>query len=326
MQRPEGKISDEFEDFEELDLETPKKERKHGMKASTECYDLEPSTSKELDGKGSPLGSNVEEQPHRKIKLSPIIIENEGSDDDCKLPKMELSRSTQKEKRKRDMKASTECYDLEPSTSKELDGKGSPLGSNAEEQPQRKRKLSPIIVENEISDELPDIEVPSLSSDINTDPKSDALSKEDVPVLEDLPLMDSEVAAFCDVLEKKIKRKEMADGIALTFPDNGKMVTVVYENHGGMSFSRAFHHTDTVQSVYTFICQIIDPEILPSVFHLECISPTTCTERECIHCFELTECFEMPIDKLPSLLVLKEGNYLVDETMTFYGTVLLKKN
>ncbi|XP_061193015.1 uncharacterized protein LOC133201239 isoform X2 [Saccostrea echinata] len=243
MQRPEGKISDEFEDFEELDLETPKKERKHGMKASTECYDLEPSTSKELDGKGSPLGSN------------------------------------------------------------------------AEEQPQRKRKLSPIIVENEISDELPDIEVPSLSSDINTDPKSDALSKEDVPVLEDLP-----------VLEKKIKRKEMADGIALTFPDNGKMVTVVYENHGGMSFSRAFHHTDTVQSVYTFICQIIDPEILPSVFHLECISPTTCTERECIHCFELTECFEMPIDKLPSLLVLKEGNYLVDETMTFYGTVLLKKN
>ncbi|XP_062610441.1 FK506-binding protein 5-like [Saccostrea cucullata] len=293
-----SEISDE--DFEELDLETstPKKKRK-GVKASTECYGLEHSTKEEEERK--------EEPPQRKTKNSPIIIENDDSDDDCKLPKLELSRSTQKEERKRDLIVSTECYGLEHSTKEGKERK--------EEPPQRKTKNSPII-ENEISDELPDIEVPCL--------KPDVVSKEDV--LEDLPLIDKEVAAFCDVMEKKIKRKEMADGINLKFPEKGKMLTVIYENHGGMSFSRPFHHADTVQSVYTYICQIIEPEILPATFHLECVSPTACKEEKCMHCYELGECYDMSINQLPALLVLKEGNYLVDETMTFFGNVFLKKN
>nr|XP_022310203.1 uncharacterized protein LOC111115670 isoform X1 [Crassostrea virginica] len=137
-------------------------------------------------------------------------------------------------------------------------------------------------------------------------------------------VMDKEVENFFNVMEMKIKRKEMADRAEISFPSEGKDITIVYEHHGGMSFSRPFCLDDTVQSVFNYICQAVEPEILPPIFSLECPSPTSCQSADCKHTYELEYAHGVNVAKIPSVLILKEGNYNMDDTITNYGNVFFK--
>ncbi|XP_056018709.1 uncharacterized protein LOC130054144 isoform X1 [Ostrea edulis] len=169
--------------------------------------------------------------------------------------------------------------------------------------------------------ELPDIEVYPTPSEI-TDAKANSLSKEDR--IEDSPIIDLEVKEFFDLMEMKIKRRKMAEDTVIAFPDKErKVITIIYEDHGGMSFTRPFCKDDTLQSIFTYICKEVEAEILPPVFHLECMAPLKCPTANCKHCWELDASHSLPISSLPDALIIKEGNFLMDDTITNYGNVLL---
>lgn len=53
--------------------------------------------------------------------------------------------------------------------------------------------------------------------------------------------------------------------------------------------------------------QEVDPEILPPVFHLECRTPTNCSNSNCPHIYELQNSFKVNVGKLPKILYLREG-------------------
>ncbi|XP_062582465.1 uncharacterized protein LOC134244220 isoform X2 [Saccostrea cucullata] len=138
-------------------------------------------------------------------------------------------------------------------------------------------------------------------------------------------IIDEEMKRLFDVMEMKIKRKKMAEDAVISFPnkEDRKLVTIIYEDHGGMSLTRPFNKDDTLQSVFTYICREVDAEILPPAFHLECTSPLKCQDEGCRHCFELEATYNMPIASVPDVLILKEGNFLMDDTLTNYGNVLM---
>ncbi|XP_056009260.1 uncharacterized protein LOC130046637 isoform X2 [Ostrea edulis] len=158
--------------------------------------------------------------------------------------------------------------------------------------------------------ELPDIEVYPTPSEI-TDAKANSI-------------IDLEVKEFFDLMEMKIKRRKMAEDTVIAFPDKErKVITIIYEDHGGMSFTRPFCKDDTLQSIFTYICKEVEAEILPPVFHLECMAPLKCPTANCKHCWELDASHSLPISSLPDALIIKEGNFLMDDTITNYGNVLL---
>uniref|UniRef100_A0A8W8MK18 Uncharacterized protein n=1 Tax=Magallana gigas TaxID=29159 RepID=A0A8W8MK18_MAGGI len=149
-------------------------------------------------------------------------------------------------------------------------------------------------------------------------------SKEESPCIKEDELMDREVEKFFDLMDKKIKRKTMADEYEIRFPKEGKRITIVYEVHGGMALSRPFDTDDTMLSVFTFACQEINPEILPPSFYFECVSTESCMFANCQHSFKLEECHGINIRDIPDVLLLKEAEYSLDDTLTNYGDVHLR--
>nr|XP_022331746.1 uncharacterized protein LOC111129580 isoform X1 [Crassostrea virginica]XP_022331751.1 uncharacterized protein LOC111129580 isoform X1 [Crassostrea virginica]XP_022331759.1 uncharacterized protein LOC111129580 isoform X1 [Crassostrea virginica] len=173
-----------------------------------------------------------------------------------------------------------------------------------------------------------DFELPDLQNEHvpQTMSKSipDLCASEESPCITENEVMDKEVENFFNVMEMKIKRREMADRAEIAFPTEGKDITIVYQHHGGMSFSRPFCLNDTMQSVFNFICQAVEPEILPPIFHLECPSPESCLSAHCRHKYELENAYGVNAAIIPSVLILKEGNYNMDDTITNYGNVFFK--
>ena len=68
-----------------------------------------------------------------------------------------------------------------------------------------------------------------------------------------------------------------------------------------------FYHKLSFQSVFNFICQAVEPEILPPIFHLECPSPESCLSAHCRHKYELENAYGVNAAIIPSVLILKEG-------------------
>ncbi|XP_061167557.1 uncharacterized protein LOC133176449 [Saccostrea echinata] len=138
-------------------------------------------------------------------------------------------------------------------------------------------------------------------------------------------IIDQEIKKLFDLMDMKIKRKKMADDAVISYPrkEDRKFITIIYEDHGGMSFTRPFCKDDTLQSIFTYICREVEAEILPPVFHLECVNPLKCLVEGCKHCYELEASHHEFISSLPDVLILKEGNFLMDDTMTNFGNVLM---
>nr|XP_034331086.1 uncharacterized protein LOC105326511 isoform X5 [Crassostrea gigas] len=193
------------------------------------------------------------------------------------------------------------------------------------------------VVESDV--ELPKVSLPSSkcsgenmplgrkikSSTMQSDDLPDLCSsKEESPCIKEDELMDREVEKFFDLMDKKIKRKTMADEYEIRFPKEGKRITIVYEVHGGMALSRPFDTDDTMLSVFTFACQEINPEILPPSFYFECVSTESCMFANCQHSFKLEECHGINIRDIPDVLLLKEAEYSLDDTLTNYGDVHLR--
>ncbi|XP_052706721.1 uncharacterized protein LOC128182149 [Crassostrea angulata] len=193
------------------------------------------------------------------------------------------------------------------------------------------------VVESDV--ELPQVSLPSSkcsgenmplgrkikSSTMQSDDLPDLCSsKEESPCIKEDELMDREVEKFFDLMDKKIKRKTMADEYEIRFPKEGKRITIVYEVHGGMALSRPFDTDDTMLSVFTFACQEINPEILPPSFYFECVSTESCMFANCQHSFKLEECHGINIRDIPDVLLLKEAEYSLDDTLTNYGDVHLQ--
>uniref|UniRef100_A0A8W8MMC0 UBX domain-containing protein n=1 Tax=Magallana gigas TaxID=29159 RepID=A0A8W8MMC0_MAGGI len=193
------------------------------------------------------------------------------------------------------------------------------------------------VVESDV--ELPQVSLPSSkcsgenmplgrkikSSTMQSDDLPDLCSsKEESPCIKEDELMDREVEKFFDLMDKKIKRKTMADEYEIRFPKEGKRITIVYEVHGGMALSRPFDTDDTMLSVFTFACQEINPEILPPSFYFECVSTESCMFANCQHSFKLEECHGINIRDIPDVLLLKEAEYSLDDTLTNYGDVHLR--
>lgn len=63
----------------------------------------------------------------------------------------------------------------------------------------------------------------------------------------------------------------------------------------------------TFQSVFSWIIQEVDPEVLPPVFHLECRTPTNCPNSNCPHIYELQNSYKVNVADLPEILYLREG-------------------
>uniref|UniRef100_A0A8W8JTF0 Zinc-ribbon domain-containing protein n=1 Tax=Magallana gigas TaxID=29159 RepID=A0A8W8JTF0_MAGGI len=78
------------------------------------------------------------------------------------------------------------------------------------------------------------------------------------------------------------------------------------------------------ESVFTFACQEINPEILPPSFYFECVSTESCMFANCQHSFKLEECHGINIRDIPDVLLLKEAEYSLDDTLTNYGDVHLR--
>ena len=68
-----------------------------------------------------------------------------------------------------------------------------------------------------------------------------------------------------------------------------------------------FCHKFSFQGVFNYICQAVEPEILPPIFSLECPSPTSCQSADCKHTYELEYAHGVNVAKIPSVLILKEG-------------------
>nr|XP_034337192.1 uncharacterized protein LOC117680494 isoform X3 [Crassostrea gigas] len=154
------------------------------------------------------------------------------------------------------------------------------------------------VVESDV--ELPQVSLPSSkcsgenmplgrkikSSTMQSDDLPDLCSsKEESPCIKEDELMDREVEKFFDLMDKKIKRKT---------------------------------------SVFTFACQEINPEILPPSFYFECVSTESCMFANCQHSFKLEECHGINIRDIPDVLLLKEAEYSLDDTLTNYGDVHLR--
>uniref|UniRef100_A0A8W8J147 Zinc-ribbon domain-containing protein n=1 Tax=Magallana gigas TaxID=29159 RepID=A0A8W8J147_MAGGI len=168
------------------------------------------------------------------------------------------------------------------------------------------------IVESDV--ELPKVPLPVVESDVE---------------LPKVSLPSSKCSGENMPLGRKIKSStmqsdDMADEYEIRFPKEGKRITIVYEVHGGMALSRPFDTDDTMLSVFTFACQEINPEILPPSFYFECVSTESCMFANCQHSFKLEECHGINIRDIPDVLLLKEAEYSLDDTLTNYGDVHLR--
>ncbi|CAC5415447.1 unnamed protein product [Mytilus coruscus] len=164
---------------------------------------------------------------------------------------------------------------------------------------------------NREGDELweSDLEDPALDTLIDELDVSEIHAVEECPDKSPLSFSSSNVQALDMVLDKKRQRKSVAEGISLKLPEgNRKYITVVYQEHGGISMTRQFGENDTLQVLYTWICMEMDPEILPPKFHLGCHAPEKCTDDDCDHSYVLTpDSANYKIYKhTPTLLFIKE--------------------
>ncbi|XP_061167358.1 uncharacterized protein LOC133176219 [Saccostrea echinata] len=157
-------------------------------------------------------------------------------------------------------------------------------------------------IKNDSFEELPDLAVPVMSE------KEDDYMKD-----------------FTEMMQKKRERQLLAESTVIDFPSDkeGKQVSVVYQDHGGLGFTRPFKTSDTVKNVYSWIISEVDPEILPPVFHFECAAPTKCNNKTCPHIYELAADHLVTIDHLPDVLYLREGCFAVNDTFTGLGDVLI---
>ncbi|XP_062608618.1 uncharacterized protein LOC134270405 [Saccostrea cucullata] len=174
----------------------------------------------------------------------------------------------------------------------------------------------------EDSEELPDIPLPMTSKDTDETTNTDDWTSD----IENKMDEDDVLKDFEEMMQKKRDRQSFAENTFIEFPTKGdaqKMLFVVYESHGGIAINRPFKHGDTVKSVYSWIVQEIDPEILPPVFHLECFAPTMCKDKGCPHIYELGNSHKVKVEELPDVLYLREGCFAVNDTFTGLGDVLI---
>ncbi|XP_063418097.1 uncharacterized protein LOC134700871 [Mytilus trossulus] len=178
-----------------------------------------------------------------------------------------------------------------------------------------------------LTDELDASEMHAVEELINEPGVSGLDTVEECPDKNPSPCSSSNVQALDMVLDKKRQRKSVAEGISLKLPEGKKKyITVVYQEHGGISISRQFGENDTLQVLYTWICMEMDPEILPPKFHLGCHAPEKCTDDDCDHNYILTpDSANYKIYKhTPTLLFIKEDIYHLNETMTNLDDVFFK--
>ncbi|XP_061175959.1 uncharacterized protein LOC133184907 [Saccostrea echinata] len=174
------------------------------------------------------------------------------------------------------------------------------------------------------SEELPDIPLPMTLKD--TDASTCTDDEDWTSNLENKVDEDNILKDFEEMMQKKRERQLFAESTFIDFPtkeDVRKNLCVVYECHGGLAINRPFKYGDTVKSVYSWIIQQMDPEILPPVFHLECSSPTSCQNKGCPHIYELGNSYKVKVEELPDVLYLREGCFAVNDTFTGLGDVLI---
>lgn len=137
---------------------------------------------------------------------------------------------------------------------------------------------------------------------------------------------DAVLKEFEEMMQQKRERQLFAESTFIAFPAREEpqiQLWVVYESHGGLAINRPFKVDDTVKSVFSWIIQEVDPEVLPPVFHLECRTPTNCPNSNCPHIYELQNSYKVNVADLPEILYLREGYFEAEETITGFGDVLM---
>lgn len=137
---------------------------------------------------------------------------------------------------------------------------------------------------------------------------------------------DAVLKEFEEMMQQKRERQLFAESTFIAFPAREEpqiQLWVVYESHGGLAINRPFKVDDTVKSVFSWIIQEVDPEVLPPVFHLECRTPTNCPNSNCPHIYELQNSYKVHVADLPEILYLREGYFEAEETITGFGDVLM---